>query len=95
MPVGPTPLMSWEHGGDTRFRGGHPLLVGRSPDGAFGEEIAGARVMPVPVRVVGEMLTLGLVLAFGGAGEEGNPGEVRDKVILVGSAVVRPSAVLY
>ena len=49
--------------------------------------------MPVPVHVEGEMLAQGLVLALDGAGEEGNPGEVGDEVILVGGAVVRPSAV--
>ena len=51
--------------------------------------------MPVPVHVEGEIFAQGLVLAVGGAGEEGNPGEVRDEVILVGGAVVRPSTVHY
>ena len=87
--------MSREGGdrGDARLRRGHPLPVGRPLDGAGGEEVAGAGVVPVPVHVVREVLALGLVLALGGAGEEGNPGEVGDEVILVGGAVVRPSAV--
>ena len=73
IPGGPIPEMSWE-GGDRGYAGlrcRHPLTVGRPLDGAGGEEIAGARVVPVPVHVVREVLALGLVLALGGAGEEG------------------------
>ena len=68
--------MSWE-GGDRGYAGlrcGHPLTIGRPLDGAGGEEIAGAWVVPVPVHVVREVLALGLVLTLGGAGEEaGHP----------------------
>ena len=50
--------------------------------------------MAVPVHVVGEVLALGLVLAFGGAGEEGgDPGEVRDQMVLHACAVVGLGAV--
>ena len=88
--------MSWE-GGCRRDAGlcrGHPLPVGRPLDGAGGEEVAGARVVAVPVHVVREVLALGLVLALGGAGEEGgNPGEVRDEVVLAAGAVVGSTAV--
>ena len=88
--------MSWEGGdrGDAGLRRGHPLSVGRPLDGAGGEEVAGAGVVPVPVHVVREVLALGLVLALGGAGEEGgHPGEVRDEVVLAAGAIVRTTAV--
>ena len=50
--------------------------------------------MAVPVHVVGEVLALGLVLAFGSAGEEGgDPGEVRDQMVLHACAVVGLGAV--
>ena len=61
---------------------------------AGGEEEASARVVAVHVHVVGEVLALGLVLAFGGAGEEGgDPGEVGDQMVLHACAVVGLAAV--
>ena len=88
--------MSWKGGdrGDARLRGGYPLTVGRPLDGARGEEIAGSRVVAMPVHVVREVLALGLVLALGGAGEEGgDPGEEGDEVVLAAGAIVRTTAV--
>ena len=71
-----------------------PLPVWGPLHRAGGEEVAGTRVVAVPVHVVGEVLALGLVLAFGGAGEEGgDPGEVRDQMVLHACAVVGLGAV--
>ena len=88
--------MSWK-GGDGRdagLRGGHPLPIGRPLDGAGGEDVAGTRVVPMPVHVVREMVALRLVLALGGASiKGGDPGEIRDDVVLASRAIIRTTAV--
>ena len=96
IPGGSISEMSWKGGGgrDAGLGCGHPLTVGRPLDGAGREEVAGSRVVPVPVHVVREVLALALVLALGGAGEEGgDPGVVRDDVVLAAGAIVRSTAV--
>ena len=50
--------------------------------------------MSVSVHVVREMVALRLVLALGRAGVEGgDPGEVRDDVVLASRAIIRTTAV--